>query len=125
MYLSFEESIFGAKRDVEVPYIQTCDNCGGTGAKSSSCLITCAECGGRGRTMKTEKTPFGVMSQVLNVMHFSEVNVCGCDCMWTSHDFFNLLTVRNHNSHSTDAEQLLHIAWKYLCIYELFNSLSD
>ncbi|KAH6803297.1 hypothetical protein C2S51_034743 [Perilla frutescens var. frutescens] len=64
MYLSFEESIFGGKRDVEVPYFQTCDDCGGTGAKSSSCLKTCSECGGRGRTMKTEKTPFGVMSQV-------------------------------------------------------------
>lgn len=64
MYLSFEESIFGGKRDVEVPYFKTCDDCGGTGAKSNSCLKTCADCGGRGRTMKTEKTPFGVISQV-------------------------------------------------------------
>ncbi|XP_057767616.1 uncharacterized protein LOC130987925 [Salvia miltiorrhiza] len=64
LYLSFEESIFGGKRDVEVPYFKTCDDCGGTGAKSSNCLKTCSECGGRGRIMKTEKTPFGVMSQV-------------------------------------------------------------
>ncbi|XP_047942282.1 chaperone protein DnaJ-like isoform X2 [Salvia hispanica] len=64
LYLSFEESIFGGKRDVEVPYFKTCDDCGGTGAKSNSCLKTCAECGGRGRIMKTEKTPFGVISQV-------------------------------------------------------------
>lgn len=67
LYLSFEESIFGGKRDVEVPYIKTCDDCGGTGAKSSSCLKTCTECGGRGRIMKTETTPFGVISQVDHV----------------------------------------------------------
>lgn len=93
MYLSFKESIFGGKRDVEVPYFQTCDNCGGTGAKSSSCLISCAECGGRGRTMKTEKTPFGVMSQVLKIifdmyiMHFELVNGWRRECKWTSYGF--------------------------------------
>ncbi|KAG8388147.1 hypothetical protein BUALT_Bualt02G0095700 [Buddleja alternifolia] len=64
LYLSFEESIFGAKHDVEVPCLETCDDCGGTGAKSSSCLKLCTECGGRGGVMKTQKTPFGIMSQV-------------------------------------------------------------
>ncbi|KAK6127846.1 hypothetical protein DH2020_038415 [Rehmannia glutinosa] len=64
LYLSFEESIFGGKRDVEVPCLETCDDCGGTGAKSSSCVKTCAECGGSGREVKTQRTPFGVMSQV-------------------------------------------------------------
>ncbi|KAI3463549.1 hypothetical protein Pfo_020212 [Paulownia fortunei] len=64
LYLSFEESIFGGKHDVEVPFLETCDDCGGTGAKSSSCLKMCAECGGRGRVVKTQKTPFGIMSQV-------------------------------------------------------------
>ncbi|KAK4410715.1 Chaperone protein DnaJ 1 [Sesamum angolense] len=64
IYLSFEESIFGGKHDVEVPCLETCDDCGGTGAKSSSCLKTCDECGGRGGVVKTQKTPFGIMSQV-------------------------------------------------------------
>ncbi|KAK6153879.1 hypothetical protein DH2020_013518 [Rehmannia glutinosa] len=64
LYLSFEESIFGGKHDVEVPCFETCDDCGGTGAKSSSCVKTCAECGGSGREVKTQRTPFGVMSQV-------------------------------------------------------------
>ncbi|GER45570.1 chaperone protein DNAj [Striga asiatica] len=64
IYLSFEESIFGGKRTVEVPCSETCESCGGTGAKSRDCLKTCAECRGSGREVKTQKTPFGVMSQV-------------------------------------------------------------
>lgn len=65
LYLSFEESIFGAKRDIEVSCFETCDNCGGTGAKSSSCIKNCMDCGGRGGVMKTQRTPFGMMSQVV------------------------------------------------------------
>lgn len=67
LYLSLEESIFGGKHDIEVPYLENCEDCGGTGAKSSSCLKTCGECGGRGQKMETERTPFGIMSQVTPV----------------------------------------------------------
>ncbi|KAL6495002.1 hypothetical protein OROGR_030921 [Orobanche gracilis] len=64
LYLSFEESISGGKHDLKVPCLETCDSCDGTGAKSRNCLKTCAECGGSGREVKTQKTPFGVISQV-------------------------------------------------------------
>lgn len=64
LYLSFEESIFGVEKDIEVSFFKTCDNCSGTGAKSSSCIKLCNECGGRGGVTKTQKTPFGIMSQV-------------------------------------------------------------
>ncbi|KAM7269071.1 hypothetical protein ACFE04_024568 [Oxalis oulophora] len=30
----------------------------------SNCIQTCSECGGRGGVMKTQRTPFGVMSQL-------------------------------------------------------------
>lgn len=65
LYLSFEESIFGGQREIEVQHTVTCDDCGGTGAKSSSCLKSCTFCGGRGGVVETQKTPFGIMSQVL------------------------------------------------------------
>lgn len=65
LYLSFEESIFGGQREIEVPCFETCDNCGGTGAKSSSCIKSCVDCGGRGGVLKTQRTPFGMMSQVI------------------------------------------------------------
>ncbi|XP_073158732.1 uncharacterized protein [Henckelia pumila] len=64
LYLSFEESIFGGQRDIELQRTVTCDDCGGTGAKSSSCLKSCTVCGGRGGVVETQKTPFGIMSQV-------------------------------------------------------------
>ncbi|XP_077241115.1 uncharacterized protein LOC143881746 isoform X2 [Tasmannia lanceolata] len=62
--LSFEESVFGGQRDIEVTNFETCDSCSGTGAKSSNCIKSCEDCGGRGGVMKTQRTPFGTMSQV-------------------------------------------------------------
>ncbi|XP_048329399.2 uncharacterized protein LOC107435129 [Ziziphus jujuba] len=73
LYLSFEESIFGGQREIEISCSEMCDNCDGTGAKSSSCLKSCSSCGGRGGVMKTQKTPFGMMSQV------STCTKCGGD----------------------------------------------
>ncbi|XP_061362651.1 uncharacterized protein LOC133306357 [Gastrolobium bilobum] len=64
LHLSFEESIFGGKREIEVSCFQTCNGCEGTGAKSKNCIKQCANCGGRGGEMKSQRTPFGVMSQV-------------------------------------------------------------
>ncbi|KAF9600094.1 hypothetical protein IFM89_002567, partial [Coptis chinensis] len=62
--LSFEESIFGGQKNIEVSCFETCDHCNGSGAKSSSCVKSCVDCGGRGGVMKSQITPFGVMSQV-------------------------------------------------------------
>ena len=66
VFLSFEESIFGGQKDLEVCVFETCDNCSGTGAKSSTCIKLCNKCGGRGGVIKTHKTPFGIMSQVIS-----------------------------------------------------------
>ncbi|RID63395.1 hypothetical protein BRARA_E02406 [Brassica rapa] len=73
MRLSFEESVFGVKREIEVSYLATCDGCGGTGAKSSKDVKQCSNCGGKGRVMDTQRTPFGIMSQV------STCSKCGGD----------------------------------------------
>ncbi|KAG7582354.1 DnaJ domain [Arabidopsis suecica] len=62
--LSFEESVFGVKREIEVSYLETCDGCGGTGAKSSNTIKQCSSCDGKGRVMNSQRTPFGIMSQV-------------------------------------------------------------
>ncbi|XP_059644312.1 uncharacterized protein LOC132286076 [Cornus florida] len=73
MHLSFEESIFGGQRDFEVSCFEKCDSCSGTGARSSSSIKLCNDCGGRGGVMKTHNTPFGIMSQV------STCSKCGGD----------------------------------------------
>ncbi|KAH9603783.1 hypothetical protein KSS87_018809 [Heliosperma pusillum] len=62
--LTFEESIFGGKREIEVPCLESCAVCDGTGAKSTHCIKSCSACGGRGRVIKNQRTPFGVVSQV-------------------------------------------------------------
>nr|XP_027124507.1 uncharacterized protein LOC113741211 [Coffea arabica] len=62
--LSFEESIFGSQREIEVPSLETCNDCSGTGAKTSNSIKICNACGGRGGVAKTQQTPFGIMSQV-------------------------------------------------------------
>ncbi|RXH96652.1 hypothetical protein DVH24_009156 [Malus domestica] len=38
--LSFEESIFWVQREIEVSCVETCDDCGGTGAKSDTTTTT-------------------------------------------------------------------------------------
>lgn len=63
-FLSFEESVFGGQREIEVSYFETCDSCTGSGAESSSCIKRCTDCGGRGGVMETQRTPFGIISQV-------------------------------------------------------------
>ncbi|KAM0983082.1 hypothetical protein ACFX2J_015796 [Malus domestica] len=73
LYLSFEESIFGVQREIQVSCVETCDDCGGTGAKSDKGIKSCTGCGGRGGVMKTQKTPFGMISQV------STCSKCGGD----------------------------------------------
>ncbi|KAB1217393.1 Chaperone protein DnaJ [Morella rubra] len=62
--MSFEESIFGGQREIAFPCSETCDKCDGTGAKSSSSIESCTDCGGRGGVMRSQRTPFGIMSQV-------------------------------------------------------------
>ncbi|PIA26669.1 hypothetical protein AQUCO_09100080v1 [Aquilegia coerulea] len=62
--LNFEESIFGGQKNIEVLCYETCDHCNGSGAKSSSCIKSCMDCGGRGGVVKSQRTPFGLMSQV-------------------------------------------------------------
>ncbi|OAY83055.1 Chaperone protein DnaJ [Ananas comosus] len=62
--LTFEESVFGGRQEFNISRFETCDDCNGSGAKSSNSIKPCAECGGRGGVMKTQRTPFGVVSQI-------------------------------------------------------------
>ena len=60
--VSFEEAAKGCRREVEVQKIETCPDCGGTGAQKGTSTKTCPDCGGRGQVNVTQRTPFGVMS---------------------------------------------------------------
>ena len=60
--ISFEEATKGCKRTVDVPRIEVCDVCSGSGAAKGSSPQTCPDCGGRGQVSTQQRTPFGVIS---------------------------------------------------------------
>lgn len=59
--ITFEESIFGCDKEIEINSKDTCTNCNGTGAKPGSQPVTCAKCGGKGQVVTQVNTPLGVM----------------------------------------------------------------
>lgn len=59
--ISFEESVFGCKKEVSYNKIQKCADCSGTGATKGSSPKTCSACGGSGQVRVQQRTPFGIM----------------------------------------------------------------
>lgn len=59
--LSFEEAARGCTKTVKVTKIESCKECGGSGAQKGSTPKTCPVCHGSGRVSTTQRTPFGVM----------------------------------------------------------------
>jgi molecular chaperone DnaJ len=46
--IEFEEAVGGLETKIQVPRLETCDTCGGTGAEEGG-IETCNQCGGRGQ----------------------------------------------------------------------------
>lgn len=49
MELSLEEAVFGVERTIRIPKLESCEDCGGSGAKSGSKPSTCRSCDGSGQ----------------------------------------------------------------------------
>jgi molecular chaperone DnaJ len=47
--ISFEEAVFGVKTKIRVPRLETCKECGGTGAQKGTGPSTCPTCQGHGQ----------------------------------------------------------------------------
>jgi len=56
--LTFEEAVFGCKKDIKINVTDTCDNCHGKGGFGES---NCSYCGGRGVVREEQRTIFGMM----------------------------------------------------------------
>ena len=54
--LTFEEAVFGAERELEVPRLESCDQCGGTGAEPPTSPVTCSTCGGAGEVRRRQQS---------------------------------------------------------------------
>lgn len=53
--ISFEEAVFGVKKDVSFQKIQKCPDCSGSGAAKGSSVDTCQACGGSGQRRVTQR----------------------------------------------------------------------
>lgn len=60
--VTFEEAAFGKKSTIKVPRMETCEECGGTGAKKGTKPDECPDCHGTGMRQTMTRTPFGVIS---------------------------------------------------------------
>ncbi len=59
--LSFEEAVFGVKKEISYNRVQKCSDCGGSGAEKGSTPKTCSACGGSGQVRVQQRTPLGFM----------------------------------------------------------------
>ena len=59
--IDFMEAAKGCKQQVTVPTVESCPDCGGSGAAKGTSPKTCPQCSGRGRVVRQQQTPFGVM----------------------------------------------------------------
>ena len=62
--IDFKDAIFGQQREINIPHLETCEVCRGTGAKKGTGPTTCTTCGGSGQVRRATRTPFGNFTQV-------------------------------------------------------------
>jgi len=58
--ISFEEAAFGCDKEVSVPRVEQCPDCGGSGCAPGTTPEVCPDCGGSGSVRTTTRTPFGM-----------------------------------------------------------------
>jgi molecular chaperone DnaJ len=59
--MSLEEVATGLETSIDVPRLEKCPTCGGSGAKPGTSPKTCDQCGGTGQATRVQNTPFGQM----------------------------------------------------------------
>ena len=64
--ITFEEAVFGCKKELEVILKDPCTTCGGTGAKPGTSPETCPKCGGKGQVVYTSQSFFGTVQNCPN-----------------------------------------------------------
>lgn len=62
--IPFEESIFGAKRTIELRKLIRCERCNGSGGEPGARVKPCATCNGQGRIQKSRRTILGSFVEV-------------------------------------------------------------
>ena len=59
--LTFEEAALGCRKTVDIPRIEVCAACSGSGAAKGTSAQTCSRCSGKGVVTTQSRTPFGTI----------------------------------------------------------------
>ncbi|MCM1056281.1 MAG: molecular chaperone DnaJ [Firmicutes bacterium] len=62
--ISFEEAVFGCKKEIDLTVKETCKTCNGSGAKPGTSAQTCSTCGGKGQVVTRTQSFFGTVQNV-------------------------------------------------------------
>lgn len=62
--ITFDESISGCEKELEIVLKDECETCHGSGAKPGTSPETCQRCGGKGKVAYTQQSLFGVVQNV-------------------------------------------------------------
>lgn len=62
--ITFEESVTGCEKEMELTLKDECSKCRGTGAKPGTSAETCTKCGGKGQVVFTQQSLFGIVRNV-------------------------------------------------------------
>jgi len=65
MRVTFMEAAFGTEKEIEVPTLQACRTCSGTGAEPGSGSTTCSRCHGSGEMRRVQQSVFGQFVSVV------------------------------------------------------------
>jgi molecular chaperone DnaJ len=63
--IGLEEAARGVEKEIEIPRIEKCDVCNGSGAAPGTTARTCPKCGGTGKIQDVNRSNFGMFVRVL------------------------------------------------------------
>lgn len=62
--ITFQESVTGVEKELELNLKEECGTCHGSGAKPGTSTETCKKCGGKGQVVYTQQSLFGMVRNV-------------------------------------------------------------
>ena len=69
MEITFQEAVFGAEKEIEIPRLETCPVCQGSGAEPGTKPIPCPQCNGAGEVRHAQETILGRFVSVTACPH--------------------------------------------------------